>query len=78
MKAYDMKKAAEDRAREIRRDKNLSREQRDAALLAIRQETEGAFRDTLGDKGWQNYNRQNTTHWLRSISPNPKPAPTTQ
>jgi len=78
VKAFDMKEAAEDQASRIRADQNLSKEQRTAALSAIRQETESGLRETLGDKGWQSYNKQNNTHWLRSISPNPKPTPTAQ
>lgn len=71
---YDMKRAAEQRANEIRSDAALTHQQRTAALEAVRAETERSFAQTLGDKAWEQYNRPNNTWWLRSIAPNASPA----
>ena len=46
-----------------------------AALEAIRAETERSMQQTLGEKGWQSYNKPNNTWWLRNLSP-PMPAAT--
>ena len=74
---YDMKKVAEQKASELRANSKLSSEDRTAALQAIRAETERSMQQTLGEKGWQSYNKQNNTWWLKSLSPDPKPpAPT--
>ena len=72
IKAYDMKKVAEDQAKTVRADKSLSAEQRAAALQGIRAETENSIRAVFGDKGFQSYEKQNGTYWLRGISPDPK------
>ena len=73
VKAYDMKKVAEDQAKKVRADKSLSAEQRNAALKAIRTETESSIRTVFGEKGFESYEKQNGTYWLRGISPDPKP-----
>ena len=74
---YDMKKLAEQKASELRANSKLSNEERTAALQAIRNETERSMQQTLGEKGWQSYNKQQNTWWLKSLSPDPKPpAPT--
>ncbi len=74
---YDMKKVAEQKASELRANSKLTSEDRTAALQAIRAETERSMQQTLGEKGWQSYNKQNNTWWLKSLSPDPKPpAPT--
>lgn len=72
---YAMKRTAEQQAAEIRANIELSREQRTAALQAIRAETETTMRQTLGDTAWDQYNRPNNTWWLRSIAPSPNSAP---
>ncbi|MBL9127196.1 MAG: hypothetical protein JNL97_06100 [Verrucomicrobiales bacterium] len=72
--AYAMKRAAEQRAAEIRSDGSLTPDQRNAALAAVRAETERSFAQTLGEKGWDQYNRPNNTWWLRTIAPNPPEA----
>jgi len=71
-KVFDMKKLAEDKAKEIRNDKNLTSEQRTAALQGIRTETENSVHAVLGDKGWKSY--ENQAYWLNSISSKPKAA----
>jgi hypothetical protein len=70
---YDMKKVAEQKASELRNNKNLAAADRTAALQAIRAETERAMQQTLGEKGWQSYNKQNNTYWLKGLSPDPAP-----
>ena len=76
VKAYDMKKAAEDQATQIRADRNLSKDQRDAALRAVREETERSIRGVFGEKGYASYERNNGTWWLNNISRDPANAPT--
>ncbi len=70
---YDMKKVAEKKASELRANSTLSNEDRTAALQAIRAETERSMRQALGEKGWQSYNKQQNTWWLKSVSPDPAP-----
>lgn len=64
-----MRRTAETQANSIRQDATLSGDQRNAALLAIRRETEQSMRQTLGDDAWQRYNRPNNVWWLRNIAP---------
>jgi len=76
LKVYDMKKAAEDQAKQLRNDKNLSADQRTAALRAIRDETERSVKNVFGEKGFTSYERNNGTFWLKGIAPDvavPKP-----
>src|ERR1044071_948738 len=72
IKVYDMKKVAEDQAKVLRADKSLDSGARTAALQGIRTETEKAMLGVLGQKGFDSY--QNQAYWLKSISPDPKPA----
>lgn len=72
---YGMKRTAENQANRIRSDVSLSEEQQSAALAAVRAETERSMQQSLGDKGWEQYNRPNTTWWLRNIAPNSGNAP---
>lgn len=67
---YGMKRAAENQANQIRSDVSLTQAQRSAALAAIRTETERSMQQTLGDSGWEQYNRPNNTWWLRNMAPN--------
>lgn len=77
VKVYDMKKAAEDQAKQIRTDQTLSSEQRTAALRGIREETERAVKGVFGEKGYATYERNNGTFWLNGLSPDPAaPKPT--
>ena len=77
VKAFDMKKVAEDQATKIRTDKNLTADQRTAALRGIRDETERSVKSVLGEKGFTSYERNNGAHWLKGIAPD-APAPTKQ
>lgn len=74
VKAYEMKKTAEDEARKLRSDNALNQEQRAAALAGIRAETEKGIRSVFGEKAFESY--QNQAYWLKGISPDPKPPST--
>ena len=65
VKVYDMKKAAEDAAKKIRKDTSLTKEQRDAALRDIRNQTELAIGGAMGEKAWNSY--QDSANWLDRI-----------
>ncbi len=69
VKAFEMKKAAEEQAKQLRADKNLSADQRTAALRAIRDETERSVKGVFGEKGYATYERNNGTFWLKSLAP---------
>jgi HPt (histidine-containing phosphotransfer) domain-containing protein len=71
-KVYDVKKEAESQASALRKDTSLTKEQRDAALKGIRDETENAMKTVLGDKAYGSYEKQ--AYWLNGISRAPKPA----
>ncbi|MCX8090501.1 MAG: hypothetical protein N3I86_06120 [Verrucomicrobiae bacterium] len=71
VKVYEMKKVAEDQAQRVRRDETLTPEQRQAALQGIRNETEGAIRTVLGERGFDAYQRQPGAAWLRNLAPTP-------
>ena len=73
VKVYDMKKAAEDQAKKVRNDKSLDADQRKLALAGIRTETENSIRGVYGEKAGDKYLNGNSTWWLKSISPDPKP-----
>lgn len=73
---YDLQKIAERQANEVRLNNDLPQEQRQAALAAIRAETEQTLQATMGEKGWELYNRPNNTWWLRNLAPEVPPAPT--
>lgn len=79
VQVYDMKKAAEDQAKKVRSDTNLSADQRNAALRAIRDETERHVKNRFGEKGYANYERNYGTFWLRNLAPDaPSPTATKQ
>lgn len=65
---YDMKKAAEDAANQVRSDKNLTSAQRTEALQKIRDETEKAATETLGESGLKKYQSRGGW-WINNISP---------
>jgi hypothetical protein len=78
--AWQMRKDAEAEARKLRQNKDLKNEERQAALAAIRLESEQAIQKLYGDEGWQNYRRGNGASWLDNIfretkSPAPQSAP---
>jgi hypothetical protein len=66
VKVYDMKKTAEDEMRKVRNNKQLTTEQRDKALDAIRAETEKAMIETMGQKAFDALKKQNG--WMKGIT----------
>jgi hypothetical protein len=72
---YDLRKIAENQAGQVRGNQNLTPEQRNTALRAIRQETERTIQQTLGNDAWDQYNRPNNTWWLRNLAPEPVRTP---
>lgn len=68
---WEMRNAAEEQAKELRRNREMEKAQRDAALAVIRAETEASIRGVFGDKGWENYTRGNGTGWLNGIYKEP-------
>jgi hypothetical protein len=74
---WEVKQAAEAEAGRIRGDAALSAEQRDAALAAIRQETEKELTARLGDKGMGSLRKNPGGYWLNNLSPGSgSPSPT--
>jgi hypothetical protein len=71
-KVYDVKQIAEDKTRQVKQDNSLSPEQQQAALQAIRAETESTVRATLGDQAFQSYQNQPGAIWLKNISSRPR------
>lgn len=71
LKAYEIKKLAEEQARTLRQDSSLTPEQRQRALENIRTETENAVRTVLGERAFEAYRRQPGAGWLRNLAPAP-------
>lgn len=65
--AWEMRKTAEEQARELRRNKELAKDARDAALAQMRAETEASIKEIYGEQGWVNYRRGNGHSWLNNI-----------
>ncbi len=63
---YEMKRAAEAQARELRGNTGLSEEHRSAALQAIQRETENGMRDALGERAFQTYSRYGGD-WVKGL-----------
>lgn len=72
---YDYKAAAEESAKQLRENKELSADARRTALQQIRTETEVALKQALGDKVYQSYLKSGGW-WINSISPAPPKNPT--
>ena len=66
---YDMQKAAQDAAQQLRGNQTLNEAERRERLLQIRNETESAIQQVVGTEGWEKYNLPTNTHWLQRISP---------
>ncbi len=73
VKVYDMKKVAEEQARNVRRNTTLTRDQRDGALRDIRAETENSIRAVFGEQAFRSYQNQPGAFWLKGLSPDPPP-----
>ena len=67
---WNMKKEAEQTVSEIRRNGDLSREERGEALKAIGEETRNAIRSKLGDKGFESYRDNPQAFWLKNLDRN--------
>ena len=67
-KVYDYKSTAEDTVKQLRANKDMSNEQRQAALQQIRTETEATLKQTLGEKAYNSY-LKNGGWWINNISP---------
>jgi hypothetical protein len=65
-KVFDIKAAAQEQATAIRKDKNLSPEQRQAALDAIQQETRNAVNSALGSTAGEEYFSKGS--WLKNLN----------
>lgn len=67
-KIYDYKSIAEDGVKKLRENKDLTNEQRQAALQDIRTETENTLKQTLGEKAYKNY-LKNGGWWINNLAP---------
>ena len=70
--AWEIRKSAEDAAAELRKNKDLQKAEKDAALAAMRLEAEKSIRQLYGDEGWENYRRGNGDSWFNQIYREPK------
>src|SRR5688572_3138999 len=66
LKVFDLKAAAQEQAAAIRKDQNLTPEQRRAALDAIQQETRNAVNGVLGSTAGEAYFTKGS--WLKNLS----------
>ena len=66
-KVYTLKKDVEDLAAKIRSSSEYTPEQRKEELKKLRQQTQTAITETLGDAGWKKYNERQGW-WLNNIS----------
>ncbi|HWN95927.1 MAG TPA: hypothetical protein VNT99_12900 [Methylomirabilota bacterium] len=66
---YQLKEEAQKAAAEIRRNKELTEEQRMAALAAIKAETETTVTAALGERNFKTYKRY--ASWMRHLAPPP-------
>ena len=73
-KVYDYKSVAEDGAKKLRDNKEMTAEQRQTALWELRTETENTLKETLGEKAYKSY-QKNGGYWINSIAPQKSPAP---
>jgi hypothetical protein len=73
-KVYDVKTAAEDAVKKINADTSLNTDDRQAALQAVRDETETAVKSQLGDKSFSSY-QKNGGWWLNNLAPRRNPRP---
>jgi len=69
-RVYDYKTAAEESAKQLRENKDLTAEARQAALQQVRTETEAALRQALGDKIYNSY-LKNGGWWINNLAPAP-------
>ena len=67
-KVFDYKSTAEDTVKKLRDNKDMTNEQRQAALQQIRTETEDTLKKTLGEKAYKSY-VNNGGWWINNIAP---------
>lgn len=61
-----MREAADRQARSLDANQNLTQEQRQAALKAIRAETENSVKSVLGERAWKGYSPR-SNGWLQRL-----------
>jgi hypothetical protein len=66
-RAYEMRKTVDDEVNRLRRNRELSDEQRREAMAAIRLETESSLQSVLGEAGYRNYRAWNR-HWFDGLA----------
>lgn len=66
--AWQMQKEAQEQAKKLRQNKQLSADARKAALEQIRNEATTSIKDLYGEKGWQNYQRGSGAVWLQQLA----------
>ncbi len=72
-KVYDYKTTAEDAVKNLRGNKDMTREESQAALQQIRTETEATLKNTLGEKAYNSY-LKNGGWWINNIAPQQSPS----
>jgi hypothetical protein len=72
-KVYDYKTTAEDTAKKLRENKDMTNEQRQTMLQQIRTETEATLKQALGEKAYKSY-LKNGGWWINNIAPQQRPA----
>ena len=76
-KVFDYKSTAEGTVKQLRENKDMSNEQRQAALQQIRTETETTLKQTLGEKAYKSYIK-NGGWWINNIAPQQSSGTTTR
>jgi hypothetical protein len=64
---YDMKKTAEEQHRLVLANEELTAEQKNAALIALRDATEKAIKEVMGEKAFKDYQRRGG-NWMLNLS----------
>ncbi len=66
-RVYDMRRTVEEQVQRLNGDTTIPADERQQALQQIRQETEKALTDTLGQDGLESYRKQPTAFWLNRL-----------
>ena len=66
---YEIRKAAEEAARQIRNNNELSAEERRLALAQVKQETETVVKGTVGDEKFNQFVSDRDNRWLAGMVP---------
>lgn len=67
VQAWEIQKAANEAAQQIRSNSDLTPEARNQAQMAIYEETSSALKGALGDTGFDNYNKSHAAGWLDQL-----------